>query len=40
MIPIPINQFVEKITSICYFDIIYDEINKTYLFNDQFTEEV
>jgi hypothetical protein len=40
MIPIPINQFVEKITSICYFDISYDEINKTYLFNDQFAEDI
>jgi hypothetical protein len=40
MIPIPINQIIEKITSICYFDISYDEINKTYLFNDQFAEDV
>lgn len=40
MIPMPINQFIEKITSICYFDISYDEINKTYLFNNQFAEDV
>lgn len=40
MIPIQINQFIEKITSICYFDISYDEINKTYLFNNQFAEDV
>ena len=40
MIPIPINQFIEKITSICYFDVSYDEINKVYLFNDKFAEDV
>ncbi|BDB55128.1 hypothetical protein GENT5_14330 [Flavobacterium ammoniigenes] len=40
MTPIPMNQFIEKITSICYFDISYDEINKTYLFNFEFTEDV
>lgn len=37
---IPINEFSQKITSICYFDISYDEINKTYLFNGNFAEEV
>lgn len=40
MILIPINQFIEKITSICYFDISYDKKNKTYLFNNQFAEDV
>lgn len=37
---IPINEFSQKITSICYFDISFDEINKTYLFNGNFAEEV